>query len=263
MSIKSVSSLVTVALLGAGLAACGGGASTGAAGGSGTGGTGASSTIVAQLAPNSKLSAIQRNRSGDTSLAAAISDLLLRKGLAATAGVQLFVYDANYTPPDTPVLAGTCTTDANGMCAINVAQGNYYLCTAESTDPANDDNCSDTLNVEDGEVLVVSDLTVAEDGTISYVATPTTLDEAIALYQDSNNAKKTIICHKNKVTISVGTPAAKYGHLAHGDTLGVCPTDANTIDTTTHGPPANPGKNGNKGNNGNNGNHGNPNTQTS
>ncbi len=43
--------------------------------------------------------------------------------------------------------------------------------------------------------------------------------------QDPNHAHKDLVCHKGRMTISVGRPAGT-AHTMHGDTLGACPTVA-------------------------------------
>ena len=53
----------------------------------------------------------------------------------------------------------------------------------------------------------------------------------IVLFQDPDKAHKTLVCHKKKFTISVGTPAAQNGHMSHGDSLGECKAAANPAST--------------------------------
>ena len=95
------------------------------------------------------------------------------------------------------------------------------------------------------------------DNAGSYLLTGVQVDDAsnnVALYQDPNFANKTLVCHKGKMTLSVGTPAALNGHTVHGDSLGPCPDTAGGDGLNGEQQNSTTGNNGNKGNNGNRGN---------
>lgn len=230
------------------LVACGSGSvSTGAAGGGG-GGSAYSSSLVVQVNKDQRTAAV-RAHGQNRSLAAVIGDLLVRSAVAQTAGVAIFIDGTQ-----------VAVTDDTGSAVIPLAAGTYSVCVLDPTVVA---NCT-TVTVAPDSVVVVSDVNIDELGavTIGSVSTELAEDNVVA-FQDPNNAQKTIVCHKNPVkqfTISVGTPAALNGHLAHGDSLGACPEQV-TDDTATDDIASDQNGNGNNGNgNGNNGNgngHGN------
>jgi hypothetical protein len=225
MNPNRIISATLMALLGMILSGCGGGGvSTGAAGSAG----GTSSSVVVDLARGTS-TADTRETGSSTDLASAISELLLRNALAATQGVMVYLLDADGG------LVAQGMTDAAGEAVISVAPGTYYVCSvSSSTDPSTDAGCVSTpVDVVADSVVVVSnvDFNTTSGMTTFGAITTDTVQNEVAAFQDPNNTKKTIVCHKGRITISVGTPAALNGHLAHGDTLGACPTGSSPTTT--------------------------------
>lgn len=247
MRLRTTISLLIVAAFGASLAACGGG-SVSSGGGSGSGGSGASSSLVVQAPQNAGVGDFQQERR-HTSLAAIVSDFFISDALAQE-GETVFLLDA-----DGNVVA-TGVADGSGQAVIPVNSGEYVICIG-TTDP---ENCTvEPVSVGDDEVVVATLALEGETLILVGVEVERAQDNIVA-FQDPDNAHKTLVCHKGKFTISVGTPAAQKGHMAHGDSLGECPPDEpeQTAETeefgTSGGGNGNQGNNGNRGNNGNNGN---------
>lgn len=264
MKLKTAISLIVIAAFGAGLAACGGGSvSTGGAGG--TGGTGASSSLVVKAPQTADAFDFQSTPQQGSRLASAISEFLISNALAQ-AGEDVYLLDSEGD------LVATGVTDGSGQVIFPVSAGDYFICIGapslltgvctETTQAVGDDQ---VVIVTLGTDLVPSDEDPAVEEEvliISSVVVESAADNIVA-FQDPEAAHKTLVCHKGKFTISVGTPAAQNGHMAHGDSLGACP--ANELDQSAEGDSLddNGGNNGNNGNgNGNNGN-GNGNNQNS
>jgi len=228
--------LAAVVFTAGGLAACGGGSvSTGAAGSGGGGAT--TSSLVVQV-NDQRTAAVRHEQAGERSLAAVISELLVRNALAQTAGVPIFIDGTQ-----------VAVTDATGSAVIPLPAGTYEVCILDPT-PV-ETNCR-SVTVESDSVVVLSGVEVNETDTgemvtnLGTLSTERAVDNVVA-FQDPDNANKTLICHRSAVkqfTISVGTPAALTGHQAHGDSLGPCPIDAadNTGNGNGNGPPSGTGR---------------------
>jgi len=261
MKLKNAIPFVVIAAFGAGLTACGGGSvSTGGAGG-GTGGTGATSSIVVQTPRTASADRFYGSPQQGNRLAAAISEFLIRAAMAqAGENVTLIDGDGNET---------TLQTNADGQAIFPVGPGDYTVCFGDPSVPT---NCVLVEDVEEDQVVVatlgIDDKDTATTDDDEVVLLSAEADDAIdniVAFQDPDAAHKTLVCHKDKFTISVGTPAAQNGHMAHGDSLGECASDDDTdtddtdsVTTTSEDDDSGPGNSGNKGNNGSNG-RGNPN----
>lgn len=212
MKLRTTISLLIIGAFGAGLAACGGG-SVSSGGGSGSGGSGASSSLVVEVARDDRAAVFQQHQDQDNRLAAVISDLLISKALAQTAGVPIFV--------DGVLVA---ETDPDGSAVIPLDPGTYEVCIL---DPEVPENCTIVV-VDPDSVVVIANVNIDENEVVTFDPPTTAPDEEVADFTDPDNAFKTIICHKpgkiNK-TLSVGTPAAEKGHMGHGDTMGPCSDD--------------------------------------
>ncbi|MDZ7842994.1 MAG: hypothetical protein U5R46_19575 [Gammaproteobacteria bacterium] len=226
MKLRFAISIFIIAVFGAGLAACGGGSvSTG--GGSGTGGTGgANSSLVIQAPQTAHAPGFQGGTREDSRLASRISEFLISSALAQS-GEEVYLLD------ESGDLVATGTTDGSGQVIFPVSSGSYFICIGEA-DLDNGTCTAETQDVGDNEVVVVTLEVEGETDTdpgvlmISSVSVERAEDNIVA-FQDPDNANKTLVCHKagpfKQFTISVGTPAALTGHMAHGDTLGPCPDE--------------------------------------
>lgn len=273
MKLKNAIPFLVIAAFGAGLTACGGGSvSTGGAGG-GTGGTGATSSLVLQAPQTASAEEFQGGAQQGTSLASTISEFLISSALAQV-GETVYLLDATDNS-----LVAEGTTDGSGQVIFAVSSGDYIVCIGSSDPTSPDATCTDPTTsplVVDEDQVVVATLGVEGDGVTepeTLVITSTSVEDAednIVAFQDPDNANKTLVCHKDKFVISVGTPAAQNGHMAHGDSL-VAPgsedqcgnNDTDDTDTlsTSGDDDSGPGNSGNRGNRGNSGNsgQGNPN----
>ncbi len=247
---------LAVAVVGMLLATGCGGSGTSAGGGGGAAATaGASSTVILHVSDNATamLSPAHQGAGVDRIMAAA-SEFLLRSAWAQTAGVEVFMDGVSQG-----------TTDVNGDIMFAAEPGSHEICIGGPD--AQTGECF-ALEVEPDALVEVSITGLTVDDTTGDIAYDLSVDPAtddVVDPTDPNNPKKTLVCHKGKFTISVGTPAAHNGHMVHGDTLGPCETAAAPDDTTNEpveqqvvGDSVTVGgkKNGksNKGNNGNNGN---------
>ncbi len=186
------------------VAACGGGGSS-SSGASVAVGAALTSSIVVDV--NRSVTAIWQDRS--RSRAPTLANMLAGPALAQTAGIEIYFNDS---------LAGS--TDADGRLVVPVRPGTYEICfggTAGEGAP-----CT-TQEVLPDMVVVISDVDVdATTGGLSFRVVSEAAAEHIVVFQDPDAKHKTLLCHKGRFTISVGTPAARSGHLAHGDSLGAC-----------------------------------------
>ena len=105
-----------------------------------------------------------------------------------------------------------------------VSPGSYTVC-VYATPPASpaptDIECNAPQPVGSDEVVVVTAVTGPVE--TDFIVDVETREENIALFENPDRPNHTYICHKGRMTKSVGTPAALNGHKAHGDTLGPCP----------------------------------------
>lgn len=225
MKLKFAISIFIIAAFAAGLSACGGGSvSTG--GGSGAGGTGgANSSLVIQAPQTAHAPGFQGGAHEDSRLASRISEFLISSALAQS-GEEVFLLNESGN------LVATGTTDGSGQVVFPVSAGSYYICIGVA-DRDNGTCTAETQSVGFNQVVVVTlmeDATLTDPGilVISSVAVENAEDNIVAL-QDPDNANKTLVCHRagpfKQFTISVGTPAAQNGHMAHGDSLGICPEE--------------------------------------
>jgi len=257
MRLKSVIALIIIGLFGAGLAACGGGSvsSGGAGGAGGAGGTGATSSLVLQAPQTASADGFHTAPAEANRLAGTFAEFLISSALAQS-GETVYLLDAGGN------LVATGTTDGSGQVIFPVSSGKYTVCigASEPTDP--EAVCTtETIAVGENQVVVATlgtETVDNDDGTTSDVLVFTSAvaekaEDNIVVFQDPDNANKTLVCHKagpvKQFTISVGTPAARNGHLAHGDTLGACPEgtegtddpemgdDASEDDDSGGGPP--------------------------
>lgn len=231
MKLRFAISIFIIAAFGAGLAACGGGSvSTG--GGSGGGGAGgANSSLVIQAPQTAHAPGFQGGAREDSSLASRISEFLISSALAQI-GEEVYLLDESGN------LVATGTTDGSGQVVFPVSSGSYFICIGEP-DLTTGTCTAETQTVGENEVVVVTlgveGATDTDPGVlvITSVAVESAEDNIVA-FQDPDNANKTLVCHKagpfKQFTISVGTPAAQNGHMAHGDTLGPCPDDTDVSD---------------------------------
>ncbi len=230
------------------LAACGGGSSS--SGGSSAVGASLSSSIVVQV--DDVTTAMLHERVRDSGPLGAPGDLFAARAVAQTAGVEVYFNGS---------LVGS--TDGSGQLVVPVQPGSYEICfggTAEEGAPCTEQQ------VQPDSVVVITDVNVdAITGDLTFQVATDSARNNIVLFQDPDAAHKTLVCHKGRLTISVGTPAARTGHLAHGDSLGSCPVASTEPDDdpgvapagTTPAGTGKPGQ-GTRGNNGCNG-RGNPN----
>jgi len=234
------------------LTGCGGGGTSAGFGGPGNGGTGgASSTIMLHVAPGAH-AALEPQPGVREQLLAALSEWAIRNALAQTADVEVFLDGVSQG-----------MTDVNGDIMFQADAGMHQVCIGATTEPPG--VCFD-VNVDPDTLVSVNITGVNVDGTTSEITYNVSVDpvvDDVVDPTDPNNPNKTLVCHKGKFTISVGTPAAYAGHTTHGDTLGPCEVagggDTTIQSTNTSTGNKGNGNNGNKGNNGNNGNKGNPN----
>ena len=67
------------------------------------------------------------------------------------------------------------------------------------------------------------------------------LSAALTFGMPGGGQEKVTICHKEKVTITIGAPAVSAHVANHGDTLGACNNDVGPVEppptTTTTAPP--------------------------
>jgi len=231
------------------IAGCGGGGTTAGTGGGVASAGGASSTLVIDLNGGGFAATDQQNTRAKT-IADAFASLLARDAWAQLdAGTQIFINGA----------LATNVTIIGGDAYIPLAPGDYVVCiNADNTDPTYqvlDPNCRMVTVGPDQIVIVSGD--PDPDNAGSYLLTDVQVDDAannVVLYQDPDFANKTLVCHKGKMTLSVGTPAALNGHTVHGDSLGACPDVAGGNDgLNADQQSSNKGNKGNKGNNGNQG----------
>lgn len=242
MRLRTVFSLIILAVFGAGLAACGGG-SVSSGGGSGSGGTGASSSIVAQTSARTASALdFQKDPRQATGLAAIFSDFLIRDATAQVEGEQEVTLIHSDGTQESKM-----TVD--GEAVFVVEPGDYIVCFGEFTDPEVDENCGQ-VNIDDDDVVVVS-----QDE--QFQVTVQVFDAEDDIVEDPNspgNANKIIVCHKGKFELSVAGPA-HTGHMAHGDTNGPCESageDDDNIESASdnngrRGPPDNAGRPDNAG----------------
>lgn len=219
MNMKSLLSLMLIALFGAGLVACGGGGTSVGAGG----GSGSSGNLVVKVNNGSAFF-----QSGDqaTRVAALVSDFLVEKANAGEPeGHLVQVYD----PTGATVIASG-ETDTSGEVALAVPPNNpgesYFVC----FDGASPPDCP-TVVVDDGTVVVATATQDATTGdwqlTQDNVVTEPAEDHPEA-FQDPEEANNMIICHippgnpDAQHTKSIGEPAWQ-AHDGHGDTIGECP----------------------------------------
>lgn len=209
MRLRTTISLLIIGAFGAGLAACGGGSVSSGGGSGGTGG--ASSSLVVEVTRDDRAAAIRQHQGQETRLAAVISDLLISKALAQTAGVPIYI--------DGELAA---ETDSDGSAVIPLVAGTYEVCIL---DPSVPENCTEVQVLED-EVVVIANVNIDENEVVTFDPPTTAPDEEeVVDFTDPDKPHKTIICHKGNKTLSVGTPAAEKGHMGHGDTMGPCPED--------------------------------------
>lgn len=232
------------------LTACGGGSSSSS--GSGDSGGGdfgiGSSTLVVNSAPSmAMLLRPHRQSEGIAHIAATISNMLMRNAWAVPlAGSDVIVFNGSgdqITP----------TSGDSDMLYYVVPPGSYTVC-VYAAPPAfpvpTDSACSDPQSVGSDEVVVVTAIPGA--GEADFIVDVETREENVALFENPDRPNQTYICHKGRITKSVGTPAALNGHQAHGDTLGPCP-DFGPVEQNINGD-TNSTDDGNSDNNGNNGN---------
>lgn len=225
------------------LTACSGGSSSSS--GSGTSG-GGSSTLVVNSSPSM---ALLRNPheefQGVTYIAAAISSWLMQNAWAAPlAGSEVIVF--NGAGAEIPPTSG----DADMLYYV-VPTGQYTVCVypERPADPMpSDDTCSDPELVGPDSVVVVTAVPTNDD--VRFDVAVETREDNIALFQNPDRPNQTYVCHKGRVTKSVGTPASIRGHKAHGDSLGPCDNFGPEQQNTN----GNPNSNNNGGKGGNNGN---------
>jgi len=226
------------------VAGCGGGGTT--AGGGGAVGTGgASSTLIIDLQGNGF--GANDPESQQRAIAIAFAKLISPDAWAQLSDTTLIFINGN------PVTA----TIIDGDAYIPLAPGDYLVCINAAGVDATDPNC-EMVTVGADQIVKI---TGTDDGLGNVALNTVSVENAadnVALFQDPNAANKTLVCHKDKMTLSVGTPAALNGHMVHGDSLGACAVAEGGSTTGNNG---NNGNNGNKGNNGNrgNGNNGNGN----
>jgi hypothetical protein len=234
MKLKFAISIFIIAAFAAGLSACGGGSvSTG--GGSGSGGTGgANSSLVIQAPQTAHAPGFQGGAREESRLASRISEFLISSALAQI-GEEVYLLD------ESGDLVATGTTDGSGQVVFPVSSGSYFICIGEA-DLTTGTCTAETQTVGENEVVVVTlgleGATETDPGVlvISSVAVESAEDNIVA-FQDPENANKTLVCHQagpfKQFTISVGTPAAQTGHMAHGDTLGPCPEETEVSEDGT------------------------------
>ncbi len=231
------------------LAACGGSGGS-SSGGSSAVGASLSSSVVVQV--DRVTTAMLRERAPDGGPLGAPGDLFAARAVAQTAGIEVYFNGS---------LMGS--TDGSGQLVVPVQPGTYEICfsgTAEEGAP-----CTEQQVLPDS-VVVITDVNVdAATGDLTFQVATDSAQNNIVLFQDPDAAHKTLVCHKGRLTISVGTPAARTGHLAHGDSLGSCPIASTEPDNDPDGEPAattpigtGNGSQGTSGSNGCNG-RGNPN----
>lgn len=225
------------------LTACGGGSSSSS--GSGSSG-GASSTLVVNSSPSmAMLHNPHQQPEGTTYIAAYISNLLMQNAWAVPlAGSDVIVFNGNGDQIEP-------TSGDADMLYYVVPPGAYTVCvyaTPPGTPTPNDSECADPESVQSDEVVVVT--AVPGAGETEFIVDVETREENIALFVNPDRPNQTYICHKGRVTKSVGTPASTRGHKAHGDTLGPCvdsDPEQQNIDGNNNGS-NNGNKGGNKGN---------------
>jgi hypothetical protein len=228
------------------LTACGGGSSSSSGSGDSGGG---SSTLVVNSSPSmAMLLRPHRQTEGITHIAATISKLLMRNAWAVPlAGSDVIVFN-EFGGQITP------TSGDTDMLYYVVPPGSYRVCVyavpPDSPAPT-DRECYVPQLVGSDEVVVVTAVPGVGVGDTDFIVDVETREENIALFENPERPNQTYICHKGKMTKSVGTPAALNGHQAHGDTLGPCPDFGPAQQNTNDGTNIN---NNNSNNNGNNGN---------
>lgn len=214
MNMKSLLSLMLIALFGAGLVACGGGSSSGGAGG----GSGSSANLVVKV--NGGTASFQSGGQA-TRVAAFISDFLIEQAKAsAPEGHLVEVYD------DGMVIASG-VTDASGEVALAVPPNDpdesYFVCFDGAMPP----DCP-TVVVDDGMVVVATATQNGDSWQLTQENVVTAPEEDhLEAFQDADQAGNIIICHvppgnpDAAHTLSIGQPAWQ-AHESHGDYLGPC-----------------------------------------
>jgi len=252
MSMKSILSLMMVALFSAWLVtACGGGSVSGSGGTGGGGG----SNLAVKLDRSVTSALFQTNPEYGHRMVAALSDLLIGEAEAQVVGTIVFIVDSS------GAVVASGPVDANGEAFFKVPANDptdptdvYSVC-LDPTDPLTcviltaQVTATDGVQVTIGEDPTTGALFVMSEGQGTQVEPDA---DNIAAFQDPDKAHKTIICHKpngpHPNTLSVGTESVQ-DHVGHGDTLGPCPTPAVSSTETTDDGPGNSGNNGNKGGN--------------
>ncbi|MFC1665162.1 hypothetical protein ACFL17_05980 [Pseudomonadota bacterium] len=145
-------------------------------------------------------------------IAAVISQLMIQSAVAVTAGINIY-FNA--------VLVGT--TDTTGQVVIPTKEDSYIVCLGDGAEQV----ClTSPVVVPPDSVVVISNVDVVDGSITSDIPVVEKAQDNIVLFQNADKAHKTLVCHKNRFTISVGTRAAQDGHMAHGDSLGECPSAA-------------------------------------
>ena len=204
MKIRTRSLLILSTIFITALSACGGGGSS-SSGASNI--SPYSSSLVVGIDNNEAIAGLSVEREQHRSIGVFLTELLVSRALAATAGVPIYI--------DGKQIA---TTDTSGTAVIPLYPGNYELCILNTVA----ENCI-AVEVNPDSVVVIDGVNIdaAENVTYNGIDIERAQDHIVE-FEDPNNSNKTIICHKGKMTISVGTPAAQQGHFKHGDSLGAC-----------------------------------------
>lgn len=215
--LRSHAATVIAFLAAAALTACGGGGGSSTSSGSGGVG-GASSTLVVNSSPNlAMIHDRHQQPEGTMSIVAYLSNLLMQNAWAEQlAGSEVIVFNSNGDQLE--------PTSADSDMLFYVVPPDFYTVCVYPVPPAlptpNDNVCNSPELVDADSVVVVT--AVVNDGQTSFDVTVESREDNVALFQNPDRPNQTYICHKGRMTKSVGTPAALRGHMVHGDSLGPC-----------------------------------------
>ncbi|MBX2867799.1 MAG: hypothetical protein KTR18_03955 [Acidiferrobacterales bacterium] len=205
------------------LGGCGGGGGESTTGGGGGGS--ASSSIVLNLA-NSGVASTQvfpETLQEETSIRLAVNRVFESLLPSAWADhVSVFLNGVGYGK-----------TGAGESLIIALSAGTYQV-TFQPDDGSMSD-CSSPFSIGPDQILYWDNIRLIDNGGIcevTYNQDIETVEEGLIKgdgEDPEDDGAKSLICHKNGKTLSVGLPAVQ-AHLAHGDTTGPCPEVSETTD---------------------------------